>query len=173
MKNTPIIFVIEDNLIVQELIEFRIKKKLKCIISKFTNSEDALERMKASKPDLIVLDYQLDKYDNEAKSGLRFLQELKNTGKKIPTVILSGQQDKMVAVEMIREGAVDYVSKDSDHFLDRIEEAITKTLKVIKLQTNRNSQRNRKQRFLKRAKFILSATVVSLTFIWILNLVFG
>ena len=79
----------------------------------------------------------------------------------------------MVAVKMIREGAIDYVSKDSDHFLDSVEKATIKALKVAKLSTDYNSQRSRKKRFLQRTVFILFGVAVSLILIWILNLNFG
>jgi DNA-binding NtrC family response regulator len=173
MKARPNIFVIEDNPFVQDLIEFRLKKKLKCIISKFSNSEDAFERMKVSKPDLIVLDHQLDKYDKGAKDGLKFLQELKSSGAKIPTIVLSGQTDKMVAVELIRKGAIDYVSKDSDEFLKKIEKSVVKAINLMKLKGNCDSQRIIKQRFFKRASFIVLGATISLALVWLVSLTLG
>ncbi len=58
-------------------------------------------------PDLICLDYGL-----EDISGLELLQKVKEWDLEIPVIVVSGQENMAVAVELLKQGAVDYILKD-------------------------------------------------------------
>ncbi|MDD5222497.1 MAG: response regulator [bacterium] len=62
-------------------------EKLGCQNTVSRNGEEALNRIKQNKPELIVMDLLLPKY-----SGIRLYQDLKTTEslKKIPVIIISG-----------------------------------------------------------------------------------
>ena len=57
--------------------------------------------------DCIFLDFQLPKTD-----GLTLLKEMKATGIDTPIIIITSQGDENLAVEMMKEGAFDYFTKD-------------------------------------------------------------
>lgn len=59
-------------------------------------------------PDCILLDYNLPDM-----SGLDFLQKLSATADILPVVMLTGQGDEMIAVQVMKAGAQDYIPKDS------------------------------------------------------------
>ncbi|MBI5150689.1 MAG: response regulator transcription factor [Candidatus Omnitrophica bacterium] len=70
------------------------------------DGEEALKKVKAERPDLIILDIMLPKL-----SGLEVCRRLKEQGNKTPVIILSamGQEsDKVAGLEL---GADDYVTK--------------------------------------------------------------
>ncbi len=71
--------------------------------------EGALELTFREKPDCILLDYHL--HDG---TGLEFLRELKAAGgtKTHPVVMLTGTGSEWIAVEVMKEGAQDYLVKD-------------------------------------------------------------
>ncbi|ARV61561.1 hybrid sensor histidine kinase/response regulator [Nostocales cyanobacterium HT-58-2] len=56
--------------------------------------------------DCVFLDYRLPDQD-----GLSLLQTLRSTNIKVPVVVLTGQGDDQIAVELMKAGATDYLSK--------------------------------------------------------------
>jgi len=80
------------------------------IIAETETAEEALERIAVAEPHCIVLDYQLPDSD-----GLAFLSALRLTHgeAKIPVVMLTGGGDETVAVQAMKRGAQDYLTKSS------------------------------------------------------------
>jgi len=69
--------------------------------------EDGLDRLASIQPDLILLDYVLPDFD-----GLEFIEELKTIVDNIPPIImLTGQGNEIIAVEAMKSGVKDYLSK--------------------------------------------------------------
>jgi CheY-like chemotaxis protein len=130
MKPNPIIFVVEDNLIVQELLEYSLKEEINCYVSKHSNVKQALEQVLVIRPDLILLDYSFA----SAENGMFFMRELRRKSLLIPVIIFSGQQNKLIMNKLFRAGAVDYISKDQETFL---EELIAATRKCLGFNDNR------------------------------------
>jgi diguanylate cyclase (GGDEF)-like protein/PAS domain S-box-containing protein len=65
-----------------------------------------LERVDTEVVDVILLDYMLGK-----TNGLEVLRQLREAGNITPVVMLTGQGDEHLAVELMRAGATDYLSK--------------------------------------------------------------
>ena len=130
MKKIPSIYIVEDSAMVQYMIELNLKDQFDCIIHKFSNVKEAILAIRKNVPDVVVLDYSLDVGNKKSQNGLDFLKQLKKLKIKIPTVVFSGQRDQTIADDLIRNGAVDYVSKDSGTFLEDLVESVQSILVV-------------------------------------------
>jgi two-component system, sensor histidine kinase and response regulator len=78
-----------------EIVEASSTKEIENILSEKNNGID-----------VIFLDYQMP-----VKSGIEWLREIKHQN-IAPVIMLTGQGDEKVAVEAMKEGAVDYIPKD-------------------------------------------------------------
>ena len=131
MKKTPVIWMLDDNPMVLNLAEFTIKNDLECQFRKFSAAEDAVLELQNEKPDLIIVDYMLSATDQLMMDGLQFLQALRQHGLKIPAIVLSGQKDKEKAAEMLRHGALDYISKDEENFTNILSSSTKSVLNFV------------------------------------------
>src|ERR1043165_9240499 len=65
-------------------------------------------------PDVVTLDYSLPDSD-----GAEVLKRIKETNKNIQVIIISGQEDVSTAINLLKNGAFDYIVKD-DETKDRL-----------------------------------------------------
>lgn len=81
----------------------------------------ALEALKNSKFDLMICDFRLGDTD-----GLEVLEKMRESGFQIPVIIITGYSDIKMAVNVIKAGAFDYVTKPllPDEILMIIERAL-------------------------------------------------
>ncbi len=69
-------------------------------------AESAITQLQKGNFDCAFVDYRLPD-----KDGLALVRELRNNGLKIPLIALTGQGDEQIAVELMKAGASDYLSK--------------------------------------------------------------
>ena len=97
-----------------------------------TEAEDARTGLKILQEvpfDCAFLDYQLPGGD-----GLRVLREAREAGVHTPIVMLTGQENTELAVEMMKTGATDYVPKGAVS-AERLERSIRTALRVHQAET--------------------------------------
>ena len=78
------------------------------------SGKQALESVKGRVPDLMLLDLELSDM-----RGPELLERLQKEDISVPFIIVTGQGDERVAVEMMKQGAMDYLIKDAG-MLDRL-----------------------------------------------------
>lgn len=111
--NKHTLFVIEDNSFFLDIVTTHLSDKDNLTVRAFTSAEEAFENLNEN-PQIIVLDYYLDKDNPDAMNGMQALRKFKEVGSRAKIIILSGQDSLETAGELIDEGAYDYVIKDSD-----------------------------------------------------------
>ncbi len=95
------------------------------------NAEAGLEKLKAHPYDLILLDLQIGD-----TSGIDVLPKLKTIDPGVMVIILTGHAEIHTAVEAVKGGAYDYLSKEveDEEILLRIEKALEKKEDTLQLQ---------------------------------------
>ncbi|MCG8608024.1 PAS domain S-box protein, partial [bacterium] len=86
------------------------------------NGLETVERALTSRYDLLLLDYRLGDM-----TGNELIGKLKSRGCDIPFMVMTGEGDEKIAVEMMKLGAWDYLVKDQN-FLDLLPEVLIHNL---------------------------------------------
>src|ERR1700753_4212025 len=73
------------------------------------DGEEGLKKVKEKEYDVILCDIKMPKID-----GLEFLVKKRETHPDIPIIMSSGHGTKETAVEAVKKGAYDYISKPPD-----------------------------------------------------------
>ena len=89
-----------------------------------TSGKAALEILENLEPDLILCDFRL-----EDMSGSSILKKIKEMNPSVPVIIITGYSNIKTAVEVMKLGAMDYVTKPllPDEILLTIRKALTKS----------------------------------------------
>jgi two-component system nitrogen regulation response regulator NtrX len=100
------------------------------------NANRAVELLRNEKFDLIFSDVVMP-----GKSGLEFLEEIKNAGVKAPVILISGQANIEMAVRATKLGALDFLEKplSTDKLLVTVENA----LRLTRLEDENRELKNR------------------------------
>ena len=100
-------------------------------ISEYHSGEEFLRNIE-NKPDIVILDYHLNDYEHpEAMNGMHVLHDIKSSSKDIIIIMLSGQDKVQVAMDCLRSGAYEYISKSESAFV-RIPNSIKNAISNIK-----------------------------------------
>lgn len=121
------ILIIEDDLGVAELVQEKLSAYALPVVH-MPNGQTARAWLQKNRPHLILLDYQLPDI-----SGSEFVEELKRSiGGAPPFIVTTGVGDERIAVSMMKQGAKDYVVKDT-HFLDNLPYIVEHTLRELEI----------------------------------------
>jgi DNA-binding NtrC family response regulator len=126
------IFVIEDNEWYGELLVHRLSQNPNHSVFRFTTARACLEQL-GEQPDFITLDYSLP----DAK-GEEVLRQIRERVPGTEVIVISGQEDVRTAVNMLQQGAYDYLVKD-ENTLDRLWNIVSKVEQQARLRRE-NSQ---------------------------------
>lgn len=91
--------------------------------------EDFLEALAAQHPDVVLADFNLPRFDGRA--ALKLVAE---RAPQTPVIIVTGTMVDEVAVELLREGAADYILKDR---LSRLAPAVRRAIEDARLKAER------------------------------------
>ncbi|HMT27877.1 MAG TPA: response regulator [Bacteroidia bacterium] len=98
----------------------------------FSNGVAFLKKYKSKDPRIIILDYEFA----EGPDGLAVLQKIKKVNPSAKVIIVSGLDDLEKALEMIRNGAVDYFLKFNTTVFNNIVCSINKLHELEKQKLN-------------------------------------
>ena len=105
-KSGTTILLVEDDQLLNKSIQNLLQRE-GFVTEGFLSGTKALERMAASSGDvLLLLDYTLPDM-----TGKEVIEKIRERGLDIPFVIITGHGDELLAVEMMKLGAMDYIVK--------------------------------------------------------------
>lgn len=126
------IFIVEDDPAYMKFLNYVIGLNPDHQIKSFSNGLDVLNALH-ERPSIITLDYTLPD-----KSGEEILREIKDFDPNIPVIIVSGQEEIGIAVQLLKLGAYDYIIKDEET-KERLEYALTNAKRNIRLVNEINT----------------------------------
>ncbi len=102
------IVVVEDNSWYNKLLVYTLKLNPDYNVVSYVTGKELLDNLN-NDIDLITLDYRLGDYD-----GLALLREIKEFNSTLKVIMISEQSEIPIAVELLKEGAYDYIVKSED-----------------------------------------------------------
>jgi phosphoserine phosphatase RsbU/P len=101
------ILVVDDDEVDREAVRRLLARtELSVAITEAVEPLSALSIARKMAFDLILLDYNFPRHD-----GMFLLRELREAGLTVPVIMLTAQEDTALAVELMKSGATDFVSK--------------------------------------------------------------
>jgi DNA-binding NtrC family response regulator len=106
------VLIVDDDPASRRLLEVRLRP-LECVVATAGNGEQALSAIRKDLPDLVLLDLQMPRM-----GGLEVLRALRTDGVDVPTIVITAHGSIETAVEAMKEGAYDFITKpvDANHF---------------------------------------------------------
>lgn len=102
------IFVVEDDPAYTKFLQYVLSLNPDFEVSAFKTGKDCLDNL-YQEPSIVTLDYTLPDMPGE-----KVLSEIKSYNSEIQVVIISAQEKIGTAVELLKLGAYDYITKDED-----------------------------------------------------------
>ena len=106
------VLIVDDDPASRRLLEVRLRP-LECDVATAGNGEQALTAIRKDLPDLVLLDLQMPQV-----GGIEVLRRLRSERINIPIIVITAHGSIETAVEAMKEGAYDFVTKpvDASHF---------------------------------------------------------
>ena len=106
------VLIVDDDPASRRLLEVRLRP-LECDVATAGNGEQALSAIRKDPPDLVLLDLEMPRM-----GGMEVLRALRGEGIDVPTIEITAHGSIATAVEAMKEGAHDFITKpiDAKHF---------------------------------------------------------
>jgi len=116
-----LIFIVDDDPFINMLVVKRFTTE-GYKLEAFESGEECLKSLNKN-PDLIILDYLFVPKEQTYMNGMEIFDKIKTQKPGVPVIMLSGQENGEVVLELARKGIVDYIIKDNN-LLDNLKIAI-------------------------------------------------
>jgi two-component system, NtrC family, response regulator AtoC len=106
------VLIVDDDAASRRLLDVRLRA-LGCQVAMAGSGEQALSTLRKDQPDLVVLDLQMPEMN-----GIEVLRRLRKDNTPVPVIVVTAHGSIERAVEAMKEGAYDFITKpvDASHF---------------------------------------------------------
>ena len=131
------VFIVDDEEINVEMMKDALSSKYSRFdYTGFSTGEDCISQLDKN-PKIIFLDYWLNSQNADAMNGLQALKAIKQKSPKTEVVIVSSQDKIEVAVNVMKNGAFDYIIKGEGAF-HRAQQVVFNILKYSQMEKQAN-----------------------------------
>ena len=102
------IFIVDDDPWYGEMLKYHLTLNPDFEVYLFENAKSCLNNLHI-KPDVISIDYNLPDFKGDV-----LYKKIQQQDSEIPIIVISGQEDIRVALEMLKKGVYDYIIKDEN-----------------------------------------------------------
>jgi DNA-binding NarL/FixJ family response regulator len=114
------VIIVADNLLFAEML----KESMVCcfdkesVVKTMNSSEMLYKEIESNRlnPDVIVLDYELNKQEGEEFGCKEIISHIKRISPETPIVVISDEKEMQEAAKTLEYGATEYVTKDKFAF---------------------------------------------------------
>jgi two-component system NtrC family response regulator len=128
------ILLIDDDESIRKVIGYMLEEKYAAVNTAATAAE-GLAMFQSQRPDLVLMDIKMPK-----KNGIELLTEFKAINPSVPVIILTAFGTVETAVEAMKRGAADYLTKPISR--DELLMTVAKTLKMTRLERENETLRD-------------------------------
>lgn len=119
------IFIVEDDPWYGEMLKYHLSLNPDYEVHLFENGKDCLNNLH-KRPNVICVDYNLPDL-----KGDKLLRRIKEHNSSVPIIIISGQEEISIVLELLKRGAYEYIIKD-----DNTKEVLWNS--ILHIKENRN-----------------------------------
>ncbi len=149
------IYIVDDNPSVRKALS-RLFRSLNYAAEVFSSARNFLEAKPDGHPACVVLDVRMPRM-----SGLDLQHELADLGSDLPIVFITGHGDIDMAVQAMKDGAVDFLPKpfDDQDLIDSVERALAHHRNVREVSQGRQEIEERADRLTPREREVFERVV--------------
>jgi DNA-binding NtrC family response regulator len=96
----------------------------------------------AAKPDLVIVDYDLNSKDRNAMNGLKIVDIVKQESPDTEVILFTAAEHADIAVKALQHGAHDYIVKN-DYMFRKLNMSVMQCLRLKQLKSEIRSQRTK------------------------------
>ncbi len=126
MGRQKLIYIVDDDPVINILVTRRLISE-GYLVKSFRYGEDCLKELDTG-PDLIILDYYFTGEGKEVMNGMEVYTRIMELMPRNRVIVLSGQENGEIVLELARKGIDDYIIKDHN-LIDNLIISVRKLLK--------------------------------------------
>lgn len=168
MQNADIeIFIVEDNEVYNALITEYISQNSSFKVTSFLSGEAMIEVLKTGKlPHIIVSDYNLN--GRVIDNAMDLINATSKFSSSIPIIILTAQNELKLAIELLKQGAFEFIVKD-DYAFQRIVKTLDNVSELVILKEEIYINNKKRKKDIKRLGIAIFAAIAILASFIFLN----
>lgn len=135
------VYIVDDHPVIRMAVRMLLENQNYKIVGESDNGVDAMQMIRETRPDLVILDIAIPKLD-----GLEILSRFQSMALALKVLVLTAQSPALFAVRCMQSGAAGYVGKQEDlsELLSAIK-AVLSGYNYFPSQAVNNSQANSNQ----------------------------